>query len=140
MRINRHNIYIILFQFALLTALSSCIDEPYISQQAEGSFINIKKTKTYEGTHPGTSEDYVVTNLRILAFDYTTGQCKSNVYYNASKDDIIQHPIDAGTYNLVFLANAPPYVSITNKLEAVTQYSDLDYIAYPEDAFTRWRN
>lgn len=139
MRINRHNIYIILFQFALLTALSSCIDEPYISQQAEGSFINIKKTKTYEGTHPGTSEDYVVTNLRILAFDYTTGQCKSNVYYNASKDDIIQHPIDAGTYNLVFLANAPPYVSITNKLEAVTQYSDLDYIAYPEDAFVSER-
>lgn len=134
MKVPSHT-YILSSLLVSLTILSACIDESYLNQRPEESFISIKKTKTYEGTHPGTSEDYVVENLRILAFDKTTGQCKSNVYYNASKDDIIQHVIEAGTYNFMFLANTPPYSDITNKLNAVTDYASLDYIAYPADAF-----
>lgn len=131
----KHHTYTISSLFALLTILSACIDEPYLNQRTDESFITVKKTKTYEGTHPGTSEDYVVENLRILAFDKTTGQCKSNVYYNASKEDIIQHTIETGTYDFIFLANTPPYVNITNKLDTISNYASLNYIAYPADAF-----
>lgn len=52
--------------------------------------------------HSGTPEDYIIHTLRVLAFDKTTGDKVTNLFYNAHSGDIIRHPINAGSYDFVF--------------------------------------
>lgn len=138
MRIREHNIYNRgpIF-FLLLLLFSSCIDETFTNNKdTTGSFISIRGISTRAATHPGTTpDDYVVETLRILAFDKLTGNCLSNARYNVSNGDIIQHPIDAGNYDFVFLANEPPNIPIINQLDGIAKYEDLNDIAYPERYF-----
>lgn len=120
----------------LLIVFSSCIDETFTENPVEGTFLTVRGiTPLGATTHEGTPEDRVVRTLRILAFDRTTGNKISNVYYTASTGDIIRHPIDPGTYDFVFLANEPPHIPVKTKLEAISNYSDLDHIAYPASFF-----
>ena len=121
----------------LLIVFSSCIDETFTENPVEGTFLTVRGiTPLGATTHEGTPEDRVVRTLRILAFDRTTGNKISNVYYTASTGDIIRHPIDPGTYDFVFLANEPAHIPVKTKLEAVSNYSDLDHIAYPASFFS----
>ena len=36
----------------------------------------------------------------------------------------------------MFLANEPPHIPVKTKLEAISNYSDLDHIAYPASFFS----
>lgn len=83
--------------------------------------------------HSGTPEDYIIHTLRVLAFDKTTGDKVTNLFYNAHSGDIIRHPINAGSYDFVFLANEPAYQPVRTLLDAITHYGDLNHIAYPAD-------
>ncbi len=71
----------------------------------------------------------------VLAFDKTTGDKVTNLFYNAHSGDIIRHPIDVGSYDFLFLANQPAYQPVRTLLDAITHYGDLNHIAYPADFF-----
>ena len=92
---------------------------------------------TRAATNPGTvPDDYIVKSLRVLAFEQANGKCVSNKRYTAENGDVINHSIDAGDYNFVFLANESPHELIINKLNGITKYADLDEIAYHEYFFS----
>ena len=139
MRIREHNIYNrgpIIFLLSLI--FSSCIDETFTDNNGniKSSFISIRGIGAQSATHPGTiPEDYVIETLRVLAFDMNNGNCLSNVRYNASNGDIIQHPIDPDKYDFVFLANEPANTVIIGQLAGIQKYDDLNGIAYPERYF-----
>ena len=79
--------------------------------------------------------DNEIKSLRILAFKKSTGQCVSNKLYSAELNDVINHPIDEGVYDFVFLANEPNLVSVLDGLNGINDYADLGNITYPEQAF-----
>ena len=59
----------------------------------------------------------------------------SNKLYYAELNEVINHPIDDGTYDFVFLANEPNIVIIVDALNGIYEYADLESIMYPEQAF-----
>lgn len=73
-----------------------------------------------------------------MAFNKTSGLCISNVYYTKDQwtDNLVQHPIDEGTYTFVFLANEANDSYVFNQLDAVSGYEDLNNIVYPAKAFS----
>ena len=120
-----------------LAVFTSCMDETFTASDVEGTFISIRGMAPHTGSvHSGTPEDYIIHTLRVLAFDKTTGDKVTNLFYNAHSGDIIRHPIDAGSYDFVFLANEPAYQSVRTLLDAITHYGDLNHIAYPADFFS----
>lgn len=137
MIIEVYRTYKLIIIILLILTSSSCIDETFTNNNAEGIRISIGKVISRSNTHPGNvPEDYIIHTLRILAFDKTTGNRVVNTLYNASRGDIINQPITPGTYDLVFLANEPPYVPVTNKLNNISTYNNLNDIAYPESFFS----
>ena len=137
MIIKIYRTYKITTTILLIMVLSSCIDDIFTNDNTEGILIAIGKVTSRSNTHPGSiPEDYTVHTLRILAFDKATGNRIINAHYNASKGDVISLPISSGTYDLVFLANEPSYLPVTNKLNAILAYNNLDEIAYPESFFS----
>lgn len=126
------NIIGILFLFVLF----SCVDESLIDRKANGSFIEIQGMGSQSATHAGSPEDYTIETLRILTFDINTQDCISNIRYNTSEGDIIRHPVIAGKYDFVFLANEPDDNIIESRLDGISKYADLNSIAYPERFFT----
>lgn len=120
-----------------LAVFTSCMDETFTASDVEGTFISIRGMAPHTGSvHSGTPEDYIIHTLRVLAFDKTTGDKVTNLFYNAHSGDIIRHPIDAGSYDFVFLANEPAYQPVRTLLDAITHYGDLNHIAYPADFFS----
>ena len=79
--------------------------------------------------------DNEIERLRILAFNKNTGRCVSNKLYYAELNEVINHPIDDGTYDFVFLANEPNIVIVLDALNGIYEYADLESIMYPEQAF-----
>ncbi len=100
----------------LLIILFSCTDETMISGNVEGAYISIRNIDSQNTTHSGSEEDYDVNTLRVLAFNKTTGACISNIHYSKNQwiENIIRHPIVAGNYDFVFLANEPTDNVIAN--------------------------
>ena len=89
-----------------LAVFTSCMDETFTASDVEGTFISIRGMAPHTGSvHSGTPEDYIIHTLRVLAFDKTTGDKVTNLFYNAHSGDIIRHPIDVGSYDFVFLPN-----------------------------------
>ncbi|MCD7850416.1 MAG: hypothetical protein LUH63_12210 [Parabacteroides sp.] len=123
----------------LLISFFSCVDESLVNRNENGSFIEIQAMGPQSATHAGSPEDYIIETLRILTFDASSQNCISNIRYSASKDGIIQHPVIAGNYDFVFLANEPNNIMIESRLNGITEYSDLNSIAYPESFFTSER-
>lgn len=120
-----------------LAVFTSCMDETFTASDVEGTFISIRGMAPHTGSvHSGTPEDYIIHTLRVLAFDKTTGDKVTNLFYNAHSGDIIRHPINAGSYDFVFLANEPAYQPVRTLLDAITHYGDLNHIAYPADFFS----
>lgn len=120
----------------LLAILSCTVEDNHGTSETENTFISFEGLKLRSGsTHQGDDEDYIVQTFRIIAFD-GGGQCVSNTHYNAMQNDVIQHPINIGTYTFVFLANEPDITAIKTQLDNITDYNDLDDIAYPASAFT----
>ena len=120
----------------LLAVFVSCVDETFTGNHVESTFISIRGMAPRAATHPGTSEDYILHSLRVLAFDKSTGNEVTNLFYNAHTGDIIRHPIDPGTYDFVFLANEPAYQPVRALLDAVDHSNDLNHIAYPAAFFS----
>lgn len=121
----------------ILWFFSSCIDETFTNTgDVEGTYISVRGIGLQKSTDYGSSEDYIIRNFRILAFDKATGECKSNKKYSAWEGDIIRHQIDVGNYDFVFLANEPANIPVINKLNAVSVYTDLNHIAYPARYFS----
>ena len=122
----------------LLIILFSCTDETMISGNVEGAYISIRNIDSQNTTHSGSEEDYDVNTLRVLAFNKTTGACISNIHYSKNQwiENIIRHPIVAGNYDFVFLANEPTDNVIANKLNTLSRYDDLNLIAYPASSFS----
>ena len=122
----------------LLMILFSCTDETIISGNVEGAYISIRNIDSQNTTHSGCEEDYDVNTLRVLAFNKTTGACISNIHYSKNQwiENIIRHPIVAGNYDFVFLANEPTDNVIANKLNTLSRYDDLNLIAYPASSFS----
>ena len=86
-----------------LAVFTSCMDETFTASDVEGTFISIRGMAPHTGSvHSGTPEDYIIHTLRVLAFDKTTGDKVTNLFYNAHSGDIIRHPIDAGSSILCF--------------------------------------
>lgn len=94
------------------------------------------------GTDPGTPEDYLVSSLRVLAFNRSTGACVSNIRYNEDEwtNNILHYPITIGNYDFVFLANEPGGATLLNTLNGISTYDNLNNIAYPASAFTSSQN
>ena len=138
MIVSESRIYIGLVCFLLLLSFSSCIDETFTNNnETESTFISIRGIGVQGNTHLGTDpDDYIVETLRVLAFDKTTKDIVTNVRYTASEGDIIRHTINPGTYDFVFLANEPANIPVLNQLKSISNYCDLDNIAYPERFFT----
>ncbi|WP_291583142.1 hypothetical protein [Bacteroides sp.] len=137
MAIKIYRSYKTIITILLILVLSSCVDETFTNNNAEGIRISIGEVTSRSGTHPGSvPEDYIVHTLRILAFDKVTGNRVINTLYNTSRGNIINQPITPGTYDFVFLANEPPYVPVTNKLNSISTYDNLNEIAYPERFFS----
>lgn len=131
----------IFYTIITIIAFSACIDDTSAFVQDEESFVTINGIYTRElnnpELYPGDVEDDYVNTFRILAFDASTGQCKSNVlYFGAAVTSTIRHKISQGTYHFVFLANEPAYTDIANQLGAITTYNDIKKISYPEAVFT----
>ena len=117
------------------TILSCTVEENHGTSETNNTFISFDGLKLRSGsTHQGNSDDYIVETFRILAFN-GGGECVSNTRYSAILNEVIQHPIDLGTYNFVFLANEPNIPSLTLKLDNLFSYNELNDVAYPESAF-----
>ena len=118
---------------SMLCLFASCIEERLEAEKTDEptAYLLVKGGSLLSSTD---SRDNEIKTLRILAFR-VSGQCVSNVLYNATLHEIIEHPIDDGIYNFVFLANEPTLVNVQNALNTVTTYSDLGNITYPESVF-----
>lgn len=114
--------------------LVSCIEERLSADDTENAsaYLQVRGNSLLSSTDPLDNE---IKNLRILAFKKNTGQCVSNKLYSAELNDVINHPIDEGVYDFVFLANEPNLVSILDGLNGINDYADLGNITYPEQAF-----
>ena len=67
-----------------LAVFTSCMDETFTASDVEGTFISIRGMAPHTGSvHSGTPEDYIIHTLRVLAFDKTTGDKVTNLFYNA---------------------------------------------------------
>ena len=137
MAIKIYKSYKVITTILLVLVSLSCTDETFTNNNTEGIRISISEVTSRSSTHPGSvPEDYIVHTLRILAFDKVTGNRVINTLYNTSRGNIINQPITPGTYDLVFLANEPPYAPVTNKLNNISTYNNLNEIAYPEKFFS----
>ena len=118
---------------SMVCLLASCIEEPLKSEETDGAtaYLLVRSGNLLSSTD---SRDNEINTLRILAFS-VTGRCVSNALYNATLNETIQHPIDEGNYDFVFLANEPDSYAIQNALNAVARYSDLGNIKYTESCF-----
>ena len=75
-----------------LAVFTSCMDETFTASDVEGTFISIRGMAPHTGSvHSGTPEDYIIHTLRVLAFDKTTGDKVTNLFYNAHSGDIMRH-------------------------------------------------
>lgn len=122
----------------LLMFFASCMDELYTTP-VESSFLSVRggDLSGLQGSvYPGDTEDNKIHTLRILSFDRSTGDCTSNIRYNAGLGDIIRHPVSVGAYDFVFLANEPLQQDLVSTLNGISIYEDLNKIAYPADYFT----
>lgn len=122
--------------YILFVFFSSCADETTVDNTVpKGTYIAFEGLKLRSGnTHQGDGEDYIVQTFRILAFN-GSGECVSNAHYSASLSEVIQHPIELGTYDFVFLANEPDNAGIKYKLDNLSYYNELNDIAFPASAF-----
>lgn len=121
----------------LLMFFASCMDELYTTP-AEGSYLSVRGGDLpglQSSVYPGDAEDNKIHTLRILSFDRSTGDCTTNIRYNAGLGDIIRHPVPVGAYDFVFLANEPLQQDIVGILNGISIYQDLNKIAYPADYF-----
>ncbi len=118
---------------SMVCLLASCIEEPLKSEETDGAtaYLLVRSGNLLSSTD---SRDNEINTLRILAFS-VTGRCVSNVLYHATLNETIQHPINEGNYDFVFLANEPDSYAIQNALNSVTRYADLRNIKYPESCF-----
>lgn len=137
MKIKTYKTYNGFITSVLLLFFSSCIDETYNnSETISGSFISVKGVGLRSATYPGDTSDNTVRTLRILSFNKVTGECTTNVRYDALLGEIIQHSIRPGDYDFIFLANEPSLQNTVNMLNAVSEYSDLNKIAFPASVFS----
>ena len=118
---------------SMICLFTSCIEEPLKSEETDGAtaYLLVRSGNLLSSTD---ARDNEINTLRILAFS-VTGRCVSNELYNATLNETIQHPIDEGNYDFVFLANEPDSYAIQNALNSVTRYSDLGDIKYNESCF-----
>ena len=118
---------------SIICLLASCIEEPLASEETDGAtaYMLVRGGNLLSSTD---TRDNEIKTLRILAFS-VTGRCVSNVLYNATLNETIQHPINEGNYDFVFLANEPDSYAIQNALNSVTRYADLGNINYPASCF-----
>lgn len=125
--------YIYILFTGMLCLLVSCIEERLTSEETdeEAAYILVQRANSLGSTDLLDNE---VKTLRIFAFR-ANGKCVSNVLYNAMLNEIIEHPINEGIYDFVFLANEPTSLNIQNVLNTIGQYSDLEGVTYPESAF-----
>lgn len=121
----------------LVVFYSSCIDEISVDKKVEGAFISITGITPMIGTDPGSPEDYLVSSLRVLAFNRSNGACVSNIRYNEGEwtDNVLRYSIAVGNYDFVFLANEPEGRTLQQMLDLISTYDDLNNIAYPANAF-----
>lgn len=138
MTLNVYKIYVGAVFTLLLVLFSSCVDEISVDKNMKGAFISITGITPMAGTDLGSPEDYVVSSLRVLAFNRSTGACVSNIRYNEDEwmNNVLRYSIIVGNYDFVFLANEPAGITMMQTLNAVSVYGDLDNIAYPASAFT----
>ncbi|MFR2070216.1 MAG: hypothetical protein ACLS4S_08590 [Bacteroides nordii] len=138
MFINRQKDYLPLSILLMFLLLTSCFDEKFETNVKEG-YVAITgiNTRSYEGSKSGDGIDDRVETLRVLAFDKSTNQCKSNVFYYgaALTGSILQHPIKQGEYNFIFLCNEPLHQDIKVLLDGINHYDDVKAIAYPAEFF-----
>ncbi len=117
---------------SILCLFASCIGERLNPEETdEATAYLLVRGGDSRDTDPLDNE---IKTLRILAFR-VNGQCASNVLYYTTLDEPIQHPINDGIYNFVFLANEPTLKDVQNALKQVHTYTDLDNITYPESVF-----
>lgn len=114
--------------------LVSCIEERLSADDTENAsaYLQVRGNSLLSSTDPLDNE---IKSLRILAFKKSSGQCVSNKLYSAELNDVINHPIDEGVYDFVFLANEPNLVNVLDGLNGINDYADLGNITYPEQAF-----
>ena len=98
--------------------LMSCIEERLKADDAENAaaYLQVRGGRLLNSTDPLDNE---IERLRILAFNKNTGRCVSNKLYYAELNEVINHPIDDGTYDFVFLANEPNIVIIVDALNGI---------------------
>ena len=127
------NIKIYIIFISMVCLFASCIEEPLTSEETDGAtaYMLVRGGNLLSSTD---SRDNEINTLRILAFS-VTGRCVSNVLYHATLNETIQHPINEGNYDFVFLANEPDSYAIQNALNSVTRYADLRNIKYLESCF-----
>lgn len=125
--------YIYILFTGMLCLLVSCTEQHLTSEETdeEATYILVQGANSLGSTDPLDNE---IKTLRIFAFR-ANGKCVSNVLYNATLNEIIEHPINDGVYDFVFLANEPTSLNIQNMLNTIGQYSDLGGVTYPESAF-----
>ena len=102
--------------------LVSCIEERLSADDTENAsaYLQVRGNSLLSSTDPLDNE---IKSLRILAFKKSTGQCVSNKLYSAELNDVINHPIDEGVYDFVFLANEPNLVSVLDGLNEKYGYN-----------------
>ena len=134
--VNMGKKYLYLSLGFIFLLLLSCVDEEFVSGPKEG-YIRITgiNTRSYDGSDPGDGIDSNVETLRIMAFYKTGGGCASNVFYSGTVlyNTPIQHKIEKGEYDFVFLANEPSGMTAT--LDNISSYNSLQSISYPASAF-----
>lgn len=130
-----------LWAMVVVVAFSSCAKETEIAEPAPTEtylLVQIPETQDTRAGIPKDSndpEDYQVSSLRIYAFNRTGSRTLVNSEQYYLPANIIRFPIEVGTYDFVFLANAPNDATIKATLDGVTKYSDLNTIAFPASAF-----
>lgn len=129
----------------VMTAFSGCVMEETAESPDGDSFLYIRVAGAGTGnngpaeTRAGggdkdtpDNQDYRISSLRVMAFKKNGGALVENRRYNMPAD-ILRFPIDAGTYDFVFLANEPE--SESANLDGIDKFSRLKTISYLQSAF-----
>lgn len=84
-------------------------------------------------------QDYDLATLRVMAFEKMGSKgIVNNAKYRLPANLII-FPIDKGVYDFVFIANEPDDPALIASLEGVSEYDDLNTLAFSQSYFDEGR-
>ena len=153
----RRHIYIFL-SVLLISAWGLCLSSCEQDRWVDASFSEDKGVSmsiapaTRAAEDEGDPKDYKISELRVMIFDYTTGDLAYNYLFEFQEDDkekshLITFKVDPNHYNFVFVANESSDNALQLNLKdfgraqsAYQKFNDLDQLSFASTAFSTSKN